>query len=86
MKTLYGHEALFEFILPLRPISDLNAVQVDHYKQLIRVGKQPTAVGISILDVKKPVRDNHDVVQWCLAHYLMDGHHKMFAASCWVSQ
>lgn len=44
----------------------------------------PTAVRISILDVKSPVDWEGDKVitsHWCLVHYLIDGHHKAYAAA-----
>ena len=43
----------------------------------------PTAVSISVLDVKEPVQwDGPKDIRshWCLAHYLIDGHHKVYAA------
>ncbi|MBY0051605.1 hypothetical protein [Brevibacillus agri] len=40
----------------------------------------PTALGISFLDIKRPLHDKKEEV-WIYSHFLLDGHHKMFAAA-----
>jgi len=43
----------------------------------------PTAVSISVFDVKQPATGKSDeqiTSHWCLAHYLIDGHHKVYSA------
>jgi hypothetical protein len=63
--------ALFEFIVPMFPKRYLHEETIDSYAAMLDHHTNPTALAVSILDVK----------HWCLAHYLLDGHHKMFAAS-----
>ena len=75
---------LFEFIVPMFPQNWLDSGRVDNFKNAICNGIKPTAIAISILDIKQPADWNDDISfssHWCLAHYLIDGHHKMFAAS-----
>ena len=83
-------QMLFEFHVPLNDTSNLDAERVDHYKALIKSGMRPTAVSLSVLDVKEPTSfpedENGNEVEpefkkhWCFANYLLDGHHKMFAS------
>jgi hypothetical protein len=75
---------LFEFIVPMFPKSFLHWDAVGSYKTLLLGGARPTALAISVLDVKQPAEWKEDVevnAHWCLTHYLLDGHHKTFAAS-----
>ena len=54
------------------------------YANRLAVGERPTALAISVLDVRGPAtREEGPTVteHWCLAHYLLDGHHKTYAAS-----
>ena len=67
------------------PPNWLDADRVQEYKESASL---PTAVAISVLDVKQPAnftedqkRQGYDHAHWCLAHYLLDGHHKTFASS-----
>ena len=42
----------------------------------------PAALAVSILDVKEAVDSETEVkTHRCFAHFLLDGHHKVFAAS-----
>lgn len=75
---------LFEFIIPMFPANWLDHERVEHYQRAITVGVQPTAFVLSILDIKQPaVWDGEPAIteHWCLAHYLLDGHHKTYAAA-----
>ena len=77
-------ERVFEFIIPIFPQSWLDNTRIDDYKQTIIKGNIPTAVALSVLDVKSPSDwdDNVEITShWCLAHYILDGHHKIFAAN-----
>lgn len=66
----------FEFIVPLAQSLD-KATLSSHRERLI-AGERPTAVSLSVLDIKQP----HDgLAHWCMAHYLLDGHHKVEAAA-----
>lgn len=83
-RTFLKKNGLFEFIIPMVPATLLSHETVNEYKQQLGLGKKPTAFGLSVLDVKRPAvwHDDPDVTEhWCLAHYLLDGHHKTFAAS-----
>jgi hypothetical protein len=75
---------LFEFIIPMFPENWLHQDEVREYKEKLKVEKQPTALALSVLDVKQPADwDGEPAIteHYCLAHYLLDGHHKTHAAS-----
>lgn len=78
-----GAGTLFEFLVPLFPVSTLSAPHVGAYERALESGALPTAVAISVLDAKEPEGDGSATParHWCLAHYLIDGHHKVLAAS-----
>jgi hypothetical protein len=77
---------LFEFIVPMVPDIWLDPSTVSAYAGKLESGQRPTAVAIAALDVRAPVdwpRPGAEVygTHWGLTHYLLDGHHKSFAAS-----
>lgn len=75
---------LFEFIVPMVPKRWLHADAVNSYKTALSGGATPTALAISVLDIKQPADWEGDPeinAHWCLSHYLLDGHHKTLAAS-----
>lgn len=79
-------EKLFEFIVPIFPEEWLDKNRVDFYKHQIEEGKIPTAICLSVLDIKAPAVWNDDqkpeyTGHWCLDHYILDGHHKISAAT-----
>lgn len=77
-------EKLFEFIVPMFPENWLNNETVDFYRRQIETEQKPTAVAISVLDVKESADADEEVQfysHWCLSHYLIDGHHKVFASN-----
>ena len=84
-------EKLFEFVVPLVSRERLQSSRVEHYVRLLESGAKPTAVAISVLDVKSsmdwPEDDHGNEIEpeypthWCFAHYLIDGHHKVAAAA-----
>src|SRR5205823_5496435 len=81
---LIGNARLFEFIVPMFPHTWLKPDVVATYRSTSTDGQAPTGIAISMLDVKEPAvwKGEPDVTaHWCLAHYLLDGHHKVFAAS-----
>jgi hypothetical protein len=78
------HGGLFEFIVPMFPQRYLDHKTIQSYESLLERQPPPTALAISVLDVKQPADwDGNPEIQehWCLAHYLLDGHHKMYAAA-----
>lgn len=70
---------LFEFVVPMVPDSSLDPVCIRDYETSLTAGSRPTAVALSLLDVKGPYMGGID--HWCLTHFLLDGHHKMAAAA-----
>ena len=77
-------QALYEFLVPTFPRGWLKREQVDSYSAVLEKGGRPTAVAVGVLDVKEPaeVAGDPDITShWCFANYLLDGHHKVFAAS-----
>jgi hypothetical protein len=76
--------ALFEFAVPLYDVARLDPEVVERYVRSLAAGEKPTAMAISILDRRQPAMwaANPPVTQhYLLAHYLLDGHHKMLAAA-----
>ena len=79
-----NRRALFEFVIPMFPKNYLHATAINEYKTALSQGVVPTALAVSILDIKQPAtwKGTPDSTEhWCLSHYLLDGHHKVFAAS-----
>jgi len=79
----HGNRAIFEFVVPMFPHGWLTQDRVCEYRAR-RAAEPPTALAVSVLDVKGPAdwQEQPDLVEhWCLAHYLLDGHHKAYAAS-----
>lgn len=79
-------EKVFEFIIPIFPQTWLDEARIDFYVNQLKQDKTPTAISLSVLDIKAPAVWINDkkpeyTGHWCLAHYLLDGHHKMFAAA-----
>lgn len=75
---------LFEFSIPIYPKDCLHEEVVESYRERFLAGECPTALAISVLDIKGPAdwEGNSKITEhWCLAHYLLDGHHKMYAAA-----
>lgn len=84
-KRAFGKDAcFFEFLIPTFPHNWLDGNTVQTYMKTIRDGCKPTAVSLSVLDIKEPAifeEDARATAHWCLAHYLIDGHHKVYAAA-----
>lgn len=81
--TVRGSQ-LFEFSIPIYPSDCLHMETVGSYRKRFLAGERPTALAISVLDIKGPAdwEGNRKITEhWCLAHYLLDGHHKMYAAA-----
>ncbi len=75
---------LFEFVVPMFPKRWLSEKTVRAYTDRLAAGERPTALAVSVLEVRGPsTREEGPAVNehWCLAHYLLDGHHKTYAAS-----
>jgi hypothetical protein len=72
-------KVLYEFIVPMFPQGWLNEDTVNKYKVDISNGSKPTAISISILDIKQHFKSEYE--HWCLTHYLIDGHHKAYSSN-----
>jgi hypothetical protein len=62
----------------------LDQKRVGEFQAQIKAGGRPTALALSMLYKKQPAHwegEPRVTVHHCLAHYLIDGHHKVFAAS-----
>lgn len=83
-RNISTSELLCQFVVPMFPDSWLDTSQIAEYEALFQNGREPTALAISILDIKSPAswEEGREITShWCLTHYLLDGHHKTFAAS-----
>ena len=75
---------LFHFGVPIYPHNWLNRETLELYQNQSGGKSPPTAVSISVLDVKQPAdwKDSPEFnTHYCFAHYLIDGHHKTYAAA-----
>jgi hypothetical protein len=75
---------LFEFMIPMFPEGRLDLERVKEFTTRISNGRRPTALALSVLDIKQSQEMGDGTTpscHWCLAHYLIDGHHKAFAAA-----
>lgn len=88
-KKILEEDKVFEFFIPIYPTSQLDEKRISFYEEQIKRGQKPTALAVSILDVKcpcfYPTVDGKEIkpeffTHWCLANYLLDGHHKIQAA------
>ncbi|HEV2817428.1 MAG TPA: hypothetical protein VGW40_09450 [Allosphingosinicella sp.] len=75
----WGKDRTFEFLVPLQPEDRLDSRRIDAVEARLASGARPTAVAVGILDNKQYY--DSESGHWCLAHYLMDGHHKVAAAA-----
>ncbi len=57
----------------------LDEQRIAYFRDQLTLGVRPTAIAVSVLDIKQYY--DSDVAHWCLAHYLLDGHHKIAAAA-----
>lgn len=83
-KPIAPDSAFFEFVVPLYDMARLNPGVVEEYERSLLAGNEPTAMAITILDRRQPANWQGDPLvtqHYLLAHYLIDGHHKMFAAA-----
>ncbi len=83
-KQMTDGRGLFEFLVPTFPHNWLDQNRLSEYLTALQDDARPTAVALSILDIKSPADWEEGVPitsHWCLAHYLIDGHHKVYAAA-----
>lgn len=75
---------LFEFVVPMFPPRWLNREAVDDHRERAERGEHATALTLSVLDVRQPADwegDPEITKHWCLAHFVLDGNHRLYAAS-----
>jgi hypothetical protein len=65
-------------LLPIVPRSQLNEKRVTDYRAIFKSGEEPTALAFSLYDYRIVAGQFGEVA---LAHFLLDGHHKVMAAS-----
>lgn len=83
-QNISSSSCLFEFLIPIFPHNWLTQATVEGYKTNLHSGQKPTAISLSVLDIKEPAEVGTEIKtssHWCLAHYLLDGHHKAYAAA-----
>jgi hypothetical protein len=74
----------YEFIIPTFPHGWLDKERVEEYRNALKNEEKPSIVTMSVLDIKDPAdyNEKEDInCHWCLANYLVDGHHKTYAAA-----
>ncbi|MCC5952691.1 MAG: hypothetical protein JJU45_11410 [Acidimicrobiia bacterium] len=81
--SLDAEAHMFEFVVPMVPPTWNDPQRVALYKSRLGEGTRPTAVAVSTLDVCEPATNLGDdmYAHWGLTHFLLDGHHKLHAAS-----
>jgi len=77
---------LFQFVVPMFPAKWLKMTTIADYIETLRTKSSGTAVCISVLDARSPAVNvgsdwPHTRGHLCLAHYVLDGHHKLNAAA-----
>lgn len=81
---VFWSTGLFEFVIPMVPDDRLSTDTVAAYRQSLTRGQRPTAIALSCLDIELPHNQAYNSElqsHWCWGHFLLDGHHKMFAAA-----
>lgn len=69
----------FEFLVPLQRPDGLDEARIGFFEERLAGGRTPTAVSVGMLDLKQ--HWDSATAHWCLAHFLLDGHHKVEAAA-----
>lgn len=77
---------IFNFIVPMYPTKWLTFRPPSAFEKELQEKGGGTAIAISILDVRSPAFFVGEDIpnpseHWCFTHYLIDGHHKLHAAS-----
>lgn len=68
----------YELILPFVPEKNLSADWIAWYRARLKRGHKPTALALSMINERALMGEYNE---WALVHYLLDGHHKIMAAS-----
>lgn len=78
LRNISSMKKIEEYKVPIQSSESLNHVAINDYVERVNVEETPTALSISFLDIKYPLNDFDEI--WVYSHFLLDGHHKMFAA------
>lgn len=83
--SLEPGKRLFNFVIPMIPTRWLSMTTIAKYEEALKTKSSGTAVSIAVLDVRGPSdwndsRPPDPLEHWCLAHFILDGHHKLNAA------
>jgi hypothetical protein len=72
-----------EVVIPLFSLGTLNSEVCRSYSRRMREGLRPTAVALSIVEARHTMAGDAYLApdHWTLMHFLVDGHHKVKAAS-----
>ncbi|MHA0041310.1 hypothetical protein [Deinococcus sp. PEB2-63] len=79
-----GEAAGVSVLLPTQPAETLNADRVAFYREVFRLGRQPTAVSLQVVEERdsNSQTDGQPLERLTLSvHLLVDGHHKVQAAA-----
>jgi hypothetical protein len=79
LRNISSMRKIEEYIVPIQSSESLNPIAITDYMDRVDLKETPTALSISFLDIKYPL--NHFDEVWVYSHFLLDGHHKMFAAN-----
>jgi len=74
----HASERVYELILPFVPEANLSGERIAQYRALLQQGHRPTALALSIVDERAVAGQ---FTERALVHFLLDGHHKVMAAS-----
>ena len=72
------HSVEYDVIFPIIAQSELMPDRIKHYEEKLKNGSKPTALALTIEDERAPRGNYQETVT---AHILLDGHHKVMAAS-----
>lgn len=74
----YDKGCRYELVIPSLPESSLKADRIDEYCEKLQQGERPTALALSMSD-QRCIRGEY--YETARVHILLDGHHKVMAAS-----
>lgn len=83
-KNINEDTGYYEFLIPTFPHNWLDKKRLAEYRKMLRKGHKPSMVTLGIFDTNQPADwegEKKITNHWCLAHYLVDGHHKAYAAA-----
>ena len=81
----FGDETwLFELVVPMVPPSWNDRGLVADHAERLRVSSRPTCLALGVLDIRQRAMwatAEQAWIHWGLAHFLLDGHHKIEATA-----